>query len=264
LKAFSTTLRQAFEEVFATAASHNPEHIIFSYSGHGGFADGGLFEGYVTPADSAQLFQGLGRKVSLMNFGGNCVEGKYDLLAHMKDFGDYIIASDLPVKGVASFGDDEEARKRYLETRAELDDTTRLEVLMMDRMPIRDAVVTLLDGWVEIWNSAKQAIVADKVEQTKAVFDLAEVQPFATALKSAWAAADSSTRASAVKSSSEATCDVDVYARTLGADEAWEALRFKYVSTQDLFKWEVHRGGLGFNYVNRYNLPCDFTAVQDL
>jgi hypothetical protein len=263
LPGFSTILRDAFSEVFARAASHNPEHILFSYSGHGGYANGGLFEGYVTPADSAQLFQGLGRKVSLMNFGGNCVEGKYDLLAHMKDFADYIIASDLPVEGVATFGDDDEARQRYLKTRAELDDTTRLEVLMMDRMPIRDAAIALLDGWVEIWGTAKAAIAAGEIEQTKAAFDLAEVQPFATALKSAWAAADASTQSSAVKSSSEAKCDVDVYARTLGATDAWTALRFKFVSTQDLFQWEVGRGGLGFNYVSGYGPPCDFSAVQE-
>merc|ERR1719258_549940 len=140
---------------------------------------------------------------------------------------------DLPVEGVATFGDDDDARQRYLKTRAELDDTTRLEVLMMDRMPIRDAAVALLDGWVEIWNSAKAAIAAGEIEQTKSVFDLAKVQPFATALKSAWGAADSSTRASAVKSSSEAKCDVDVYARTLGAAEAWEALRFKFGRGQE-------------------------------
>jgi hypothetical protein len=198
-----------------------------------------------------------------MNFGGNCVEGKFDLLAHMKDFADYIIASDLPVEGVATFGDDDEARKRYLETRAELDDTTRLEVLMTDRMPIRDAVVALLDGWVEIWNSAKAAIAAGEIEQTKAAFDLAEVQPFATALQTAWGEADPSIRATAVKSSSQAKCDVDVYARTLGADAAWEALRFKFVSTQDIFPWDVHRGGLGFNYVKGFGGPCDFSAVQD-
>merc|ERR1719171_555740 len=262
METYSDTLSKAFEGVFAHAASLNPEHILFSYSGHGGFANGGLFEGFVSPADSARLFRGLGRKVSLMNFGGNCVEGKFDLLAHMKDFADYIMASDLPVKGIANFGDDEEARKMYLETRAELDDTTRLEVLMKDRMPIREAAVALLDGWVEIWDSAKAAIAAGEIEQTKSVFDLAKVQPFATALKSAWAAADSSTRTSAVKSSSEAKCDVDVYARTLGAAEAWEALRFKFVSTQDLFQWDVHHGGLGFNYVNGYGSPCDFTAVQ--
>merc|ERR1719171_624951 len=79
----------------------------------------------------------------------------------------------------------------------------------MDRMPIRDAAIALLDGWVEIWGTAKAAIAAGEIEQTKAAFDLAEVQPFATALKSAWAAADASTRSSAVKSSSEAKCDVD-------------------------------------------------------
>merc|ERR1719247_2379198 len=107
---------------------------------------------------------------------------------------DYIMASDLPVKGIANFGDDEEARKMYLETRAELDDTTRLEVLMMDRMPIRDAAVALLDGWIEIWNTAKAQIVAEKLEQTKAAFDLAEVPNFQTALTAAWDAADSQTR----------------------------------------------------------------------
>jgi hypothetical protein len=261
LTAFSATLRGAFEEVFARAASLGPEHLLFSYSGHGGYADGGLFEGYVKPADSAALLSGLGRKVSLMNFGGNCVEGKYDLLAHMKDFADYIIASDLPVKGIANF-DDDEARQRYLEVRAELDDTTRLEVLMKDRMPIRDAAVALLDGWVEIWGTAKAAIAAGEIEQTKSAFDLAKVQPFAAALQSAWASADSSTRATAVDSSSAAYCDVDVYARSLGMDAAWEDLRFKFVSTEDFFPWEVRRGGLGFNYVSGFSGPCDFSAVQ--
>merc|ERR1719506_1331373 len=262
LPAFSATLTEAFEEVFARAASPNPENILFSYSGHGGFANGGLFEGFVSPADSARLFRGLGRKVSLMNFGGNCVEGKFDLLAHMKDFADYIMASDLPVKGIANFGDDEEARKMYLEARAELDDTTRLEVLMMDRMPIRDAAVALLDGWIKIWNTAKAQIVAEKLEQTKAAFDLAEVPNFQTALTAAWDAADSQTRMDVMKASTKAECDVDVYARTLGAPEAFEKLRFKFVSTQDLFDWEVSRGGLGFNYADGFSGPCDFSAVQ--
>jgi hypothetical protein len=262
METYSDTLSKAFEGVFAHAASLNPEHILFSYSGHGGFANGGLFEGFVSPADSARLFRGLGRKVSLMNFGGNCVEGKFDLLAHMKDFADYIMASDLPVKGIANFGDDEEARKMYLETRAELDDTTRLEVLMMDRMPIRDAAVALLDGWIKIWNTAKAQIVAEKLEQTKAAFDLAEVPNFQTALTAAWDAADSQTRMDVMVASTKAECDVDVYARTLGAPEAFEKLRFKFVSTQDLFDWEVNRGGLGFNYADGFSGPCDFSAVQ--
>ena len=40
------------------------------------------------------------------------------------------------------------------------------QVLMMDRMPIRDAAVALLDGWIEIWNTAKAQIVAEKLEQS--------------------------------------------------------------------------------------------------
>jgi len=266
----SAVLRDAFKEVFALAYARNPEHVVFTYSGHGGQANGGLFEGWLRPEDSAAVLGGLPKPLSLMNFGGNCVEGRYNMLAHMEPFGEYVIASDLQVTGVSKHDSDEEMKK-HMAMRAKYDDLHYLETLLLDRMPIRDAALAMLAAWEKIWGSAKPAYEAEKLKQSKALFDLAQMKPFRTALRAGWAGCADQAKATAAMEAAQ--CDVQTYVDALGSPDAvaaWKALRIGFVSTMDFFPWDYDTYGLGFNFesyevvgnIVRGAPPCDVAAVQ--
>merc|ERR1719375_2422384 len=66
----------------------------------------------------------------------------------------------------------------------------------------------------------------------------------------AWATASKDVRHKVTQAVKDSMCDVRVFGKSIGSskcDAAFLALRIGYVSTADMFKWDVTTNGLGFN-----------------
>eukprot|EP00929_Paragymnodinium_shiwhaense_P113660 TRINITY_DN81956_c0_g1_i1.p1 TRINITY_DN81956_c0_g1~~TRINITY_DN81956_c0_g1_i1.p1 ORF type:complete len:555 (+),score=62.86 TRINITY_DN81956_c0_g1_i1:98-1762(+) len=242
--------------------SRQAEHYGLAYSGHGSRADGSLFEGVVHRDDATAALQAANvesSKFAIMNFGGNCVEGRWNMLAAMGPFANLIIASDLPVQGVSP--KDNGRLKQYMKLHKRYDALSYMHELLQQRLAPEDIARSLLKGRQQMWEFCKAEVESQALRQSVSVFAMNNFGTFRQQLQSAWATGD---RHGAILATEATACDLRAFSRALGgeaADAAFLALRTDYVSTANIFTWKKLTEGLGFNFLGWKGPPCDIAPA---
>jgi hypothetical protein len=290
----SAYLKNAFAKVFAKTqhlADDDNSRIGITYSGHGGTADGSLFAGVVNAADAVSLLQGLVHarsKFSMFNFGTNCQEGRWNMLASMHPFADHILASDLNVGGLEKSNPQDEIK--HVKAKAKLDDVVIIKLAAEKRQPIEKMVSDIIEKRRELWLGAmKKAITKQRLRQSIAAFETSKFPGFASSLKAAYQELPMAQQEE-VKARAEASeCDVLTVVHYMDSavvesnllqedngtgltsnssdigslEKSFLALRSDYASTQSLFKWTPATYGLGFNFLGSkdHDSRCDLEAA---
>jgi hypothetical protein len=199
---------------------------------------------------------------SLFNYGGNCVEGKWNMLAAMHPFTEFIIASDLPVNGVQPR--DESKFQEFMKLHKKFDPISHMKDLLKERPPPDQLGRGLLAGRRKIWEFCEGAIQEQHLKQSMALFDMRQFPGFQQGLERDWAAASAEKRRSSIQAADRTMCDIRAFGKELGGsslDGEFLALRVDYVSTADMFDWKVATEGLGFNFLGWKSPPCDIAPA---
>jgi len=257
----SSWLAGKFSEILEIVYKRNGLHYGLSFAGHGSTADGALFEGLISATDTKVALKTVAhKKLSLINFGGNCVEGKWNNLEVLKDFGDYVIASDLTVNGVQI--EDTERQQEYLRLHSQFTPPSHMLLLLKDQLSPQDLGQGLLNGQRKLWEFGTSAIKRTKLKQSMALYDMRNFQQLRAAMTEAWGAASTDVRSKVTQAVKDSMCDVRAFGKSMGSskvDATFLALRIGYVSTADMFKWDVVTNGLGFNFLGWQAPPCDMS-----
>lgn len=247
--------------------THGAQHYGLAYSGHGSRADGSLFEGMVQVEDAKTALSSTatgGNKFALMNFGGNCVESRWNMLSAMQPFTDYLIASDLLVKGVQP--QDPARIKAYMKLRSEYDPLSYMKKLLETRPSPEVLATDLLQGRRKLWEYCQNEVASRQLRQSTALFDMAKFPALEAAIQQTWSSSSSQAQNDAVREAESAKymCDVRAFSKALGGsalDDDFLAVRIGYVSTSDMFQWETETQGVGFNYLGWKEPPCDIAPA---
>jgi hypothetical protein len=258
--ALSAWLAAQFSVILGIAQKRKGKHYGLSFAGHGSTADGALFEGMISPKDTRTALKTMVEdKFALINFGGNCVEGKWNNLEVLREFGDYVIASDLNVNGLTV---DKKIEQEYLRLHAQFTAPNHMLYLLKDQLSPENLGAGLLEGQRKLWEFGASAIEQEKLKQSMALYDMQKFQPLRSSLKEAWQSASTDVRNDALHVN--AMCDVRAFGKAIGGstvDAAFLALRVGYVSTADMFTWDVATSGLGFNFLGWNEPPCDIAPA---
>lgn len=266
----SAWLANAFTKVFATIKEKEPnaEHFGLSYQGHGSTADGSLFEGALNAGDAAKVLKGalgpkpFGAKFALLNFGGNCNEGKWNMLAALHWSAEWITASDLPVGGLDSSSLSSKELTAMAEARTRLNDPAILMRSAEEQKSIEQIVKDLINGRKELWaESWKPLIKKQNLAQSISGYKTNDFPAFAQALKKAYKDATTEKQEEFVKTIEKSSCDVLTGVRVLepSLEAKFQAVVTMYASTKEMTKdkWKVDTNGLGFNFLGWKGPPCD-------
>lgn len=264
----SSFLAKHADEALRMVHARNGTHTGLSYSGHGSRADGSLFEGVILAQDvGIALQRATGQhRFSLIDFGGNCAEGRWNNLEIMQPFTKYLIASDLKVGGLTLPGADEDDAhiKEYLRLHALYTSTNHRLTLLQGQPTMSELGAGLLDGERKLWDFEQTTIATHQSKQSKALFDMDSFLDLHTAMEGAWSAASVDERSAAVRNSSTSMCDVRNFSNQLGGtvlETAYLTMRVNYISTANMFQWDKVTHGLGFNYLGFHEPPCDISPA---
>lgn len=271
----SKYLLNAFDRIFAKIIERAPraKHFALTYSGHGASADGALFEGILQKSDSATWLKsvtGTTGRLAIMNFGGNCAEGRWNMVAHLHPYADWIIASDLKVGGVAL--NDEENTMETVHARERLSDVTILKQAGEARASVLSMVEQVVQArvklWKEVWNAP---IKRQKLRQSIAAYHGPDFPAFQKALRLGYAELPIARRKEWEERVEDAECDVLAAARLLAEmapssstselEKSFKTMRPMFASTSGMVDWEVQLHGLGFNFNGWKGPPCDFKTA---
>jgi len=254
--------------------------VALTYTGHGASADGSLFEGSIGPADAAELLsyvtgvggaQGLDLgRLSVLNFGGNCAEGRWKMIDWLHPFAEWITASDLKVGGLNLTSLSQEEMTSVTQAQGELDDLAVFKQACEARTPVEDMLHQMVEARENLWTGVLSGPITDqKLRQTIAVFATEKFEPFAHELREAYHHLMPSQRTDFEQEVTTAECDVKVAAEALDGggsagslQGAFLELRPIFGSTKELFQWDVETNGLGFNLLGwKGDGGCDFASA---
>lgn len=249
-------------------------HIGLTYSGHGGDADGSLFNGVVNSPNAVSLLKSLvdaGGRFSMFNFGTNCQEGFWAMLAAMHPFADWILASELKVGGLNG-GQDPAEDMRHIKAKEKLSDVAVLKRTMEARQTPKQAVAEIVKARGQLWSGAmEQALTRQKLKQSVSAFAAPKFPAFAAAMKSALEDKLSDAKQQELQTFAENhQCDVLSVAKFIDSvpegmflqqksktilskgagplEKLFRAFRPDYVSTRSLFTWDKVTHGFVFNH----------------
>jgi len=290
----SSFLKDAFSRIFDEMHKlAGPQaYIGLTYSGHGGLADGSLFAGALKPEDTVKLLQHAtagnqsNGKLSLLNFGGNCNEGRWNMLETLHPFANWILASDLEVGGLAVNASRSSA---MVQAMLHLRDVETLKGGAETRASPRDAVKQVVNARRQLWEGEQRSdIIHQRLRQSLSGFKTASFVGFKEALSRAFRDMSGDIAYLFSNYVKDASCDVLVALRLLdtsfsedsGPADAtinlvrrqgkterhksgslelqFQALRSFYASTKTLFAWDKDTNGLMFNSKQQ---KCDFTGA---
>jgi len=271
----SKFLLSAFDRIFAKIRESVPraEHFALTYSGHGASADGSLFEGVLQKRDSATWLKsvtGMTGRLAMLNFGGNCAEGRWNMVAHLHPYADWIIASDLKVGGVAL--NDEENTMETVHARERLSDVTILKQAGEAKSSVLSMVEQVVQARVKLWKEVwKAPIKRQKLRQSIAAYHGPDFPAFQKALRLGYAELPIARRKEWEERVEDAECDVLAAARLLAEmapssstselEKSFKTMRPMFASTSGMVDWEVQLHGLGFNFNGWKGPPCDFKTA---
>lgn len=269
-KKLSAWIAEAFTKVFAKIKEEEPqaENFGMSYQGHGSMADGSLFEGALNSADAASVLQGaigaqpFGAKFGLLNFGGNCNEGKWNMLAGLHWAAHWITASDLEVGGLNTSSLNGMEMQAMAEARSRLNDGAILMRSVQKRKSLEQIVKELINGRKQLWKESWQPLIEKQnLAQSISGYKTDAFPAFAEALKKKYKNAPAEKRKGFIKAIEEADCDVLTGVRALdpSLETQFRAAVPLYASTKKMTKekWKTDTNGLGFNFLGYRGPPCD-------
>jgi hypothetical protein len=235
------------------------------------------------PEDTARLNMG---RLAMLNFGTNCAEGRWDMLAALYPFAEWILASDLNVGGgEPARSAPQDVKMKLLDRKKELEDSTVLMQTTATKMPMRSVVQKLVLSrrkiWEEVW---RESIKILQLAQTIAAYEAANVPPFQTSLIAAYRELRPSQRLAFESHVEAATCDVLEASRfldqptssaasflsgsskhlsTVSRHQHGSSLEDKFLAMRPFFErteW-APVNGLGFNFVGWHAPPCDIKSA---
>jgi len=291
---FSDFLRGAFNQIFAKINSvAGPDaYKGLTYSGHGGLADGSLFEGALLPEDAAAVLQGAtrdssGGKLALLNFGTNCEEGHWNMLEALHPFADWILASDLNVGGL---NDPHSNESSLVAAMVHLQDVAVLKRAMEKRTEPSDAVAQIVNARLQLWQGEeRKPIIQQHLRQSLSGFKSSSFPDLKNKSSAALRMLPAEVSLMFGNYVQNASCDVLAALRLLDAtgsaignpsnfsaqwllrgdamthqtrrpgplELSFQSLRVFYASTKPLFEWDKEKNGLGFNR-DFHTGRCDF------
>lgn len=268
-KKLSAWLGDAFIKIFAKIKEEEPsaEHFGMSYNGHGSTADGSLFEGSLNVDDAAEVLRSavgkepFGTRFGLLNFGGNCNEGKWNMLASLHWAAHWITASDLKVGGVNTSSSNQVQRQAMTEATQRLNDAAVLMRSVEDQKSLEEIVKDLAQARKQLWAEGwKPFIEKQNLRQSISGYKTDEFPAFAKALYKDYNDASLEKQKKFVKVIEKADCDVLTGARVLNPslEDRFRKVVPIYESTEDMISsepWTTH--GLGFNFLGWKGPPCD-------
>lgn len=273
----STYLSDKFEQFFQLIRKEGSEHTGLSYSGHGARADGSLFQGLVMKQDAQALLQSVtsalpGARLAFLNFGTNCAEGRWNMLAAMRPYADWILASDLDVGGIHRG----KGSPQQIDAQQELQASAVLQRVMLDRVSIPDAVKAIVNARGQLWNEVLKAdIDAQETAQTLGAFDTSHVAPFQHHLIESYTSLPEAQRRPFEQHIEDHQCDILEAARFLDAQKSSSSflqkgklngtfLQADFESMRPYFASTAYAttGGLGFNFAGYHRPPCDIGAAM--
>jgi len=280
----STFLREAFQEILHLANQRAPDakYVTLTYSGHGARADGALFQGAVSVSDTSTLLQNFTQvlstktsaespRISLLNFGGNCAEARWNMLHELHAFADWIVASDLDVGGFQMTP--EESKTADMSLIKKLGDLKTIKNGAEAGESINQIAASIVRAKGELWEKVYQPTISrQKLPQSISAFKSFEsFPPLEAALRTSYSQTASADAFD--KGASDAMCDVFSFlsmAEIHGAERSVElvnlfkALRPEYSSTQSMVsEWPSKSNGLGFNWRGWKEPPCDLQPITN-
>lgn len=269
-KKLSAWMADAFAKVFAKIKEKEPQakHFGMSYQGHGSMADGSLFEGSLSSADAGKVLRGaigaqpFGTKLGLLNFGGNCNEGKWNMLAALHWSTHWITASDLEVGGLNTSSLNNMETQAMAEARSRLNDGAILMRSVQERKSLEQIVKDLINGRKQLWTESWQPLIEKQnLAQSISAYKTDAFPAFAEALKTEYNNAPAKKREEFVKTIEKSDCDVLSGIRVLNPslETQFRAVVNLYASTKEMTKekWKTDTNGLGFNFLGYRGPPCD-------
>lgn len=264
----STWFANKFKEVLAIAAKRNAQNWGLTYAGHGARANGALFEGMIYKEDAQAVLTKAtaGKKAAFLNFGGNCAEGKWNMVQALHPYADYIVASDLLVTGVNGVPRDKIGP--YMSLKSKNEELRVIQPLMQARTSIEKVLGTLLAKRQEIWAFVKEEIAKNKLKQSKSLYKCSAFPPLKSALEIKWNALMPDARFKIEETTEKARCDAKVFVKEVGGKDPnflrlYTDFRIQYIDTSAYFKWDVATQGFSFNFMGYKAPPCDISAFGE-
>lgn len=232
----SHLLREAFLQFFATIVSDTPsQHYGILYSGHGS-GNGGLFENQINPTDSQWLLENvtslIGKKIDFLDLGGNCSEGKTNVVSNFYPYFDYILASDLLV---GNYDFDNWTIEKYNQTQPDY----QYPIIMTPDKTIRDGLSQILDLFRLRWEYSRNNMIAGQVKQSVSLFKADAFEPLAYSVRQELTALPSDL--------SNYNYDLFTYVKSLSRSDMesqFLSFRIEYRSNKDFFPWDIDTNGL--------------------
>lgn len=267
-KKLSAWMGDAFADVFAKIKEEEPsaDHFGMSYNGHGSTADGSLFEGSLSAHDAAEVLRGaigkkpFGTKFGLLNFGGNCNEGKWNMLAGLHWAAHWITASDLEVGGLNTSSSNQVEKRAMAEASQRLNDAAVLMRAVEDQKSLEKIVEDLVDARKQLWAEGwKPLIEKQNLKQSISGYKTDEFPAFAEALYKEYNNAPAEKQKEFVKVIEKNNCDVLTGIRVLNPslEDKFRAVIPMYASTKEMISTTWTTNGLGFNFLGWKGPPCD-------
>eukprot|EP00931_Biecheleriopsis_adriatica_P027622 TRINITY_DN16591_c0_g1_i1.p1 TRINITY_DN16591_c0_g1~~TRINITY_DN16591_c0_g1_i1.p1 ORF type:complete len:623 (+),score=91.91 TRINITY_DN16591_c0_g1_i1:221-1870(+) len=262
-KALSVWMANTFKEIFEFLLDFNATHTGFAYFGHGSSANGALFEDYINTEDAQPLLASVTakKKFTLINFGGNCIEGKWNMAQALYPYTDFILASDLLVGGWQP-----PPTSAYLEYNKKFKIENYFMELVERRLSPAELGAELLVGKRKVWEYCRKEMTAQKAKQSLSFFSTAFFPNLQHTVQSAWESMSQADQEGLIQSTEAAFCDVFAFCKEIDAAEAYNNFRTGYVDTSDFFDWNsgttkqrmYHTSkGFGFNFKGWNKKKCN-------
>jgi hypothetical protein len=229
----SHLISKAFMQIFEVMVKDTPsQHYGLRYSGHN--SNGGLFENEIHPNDARWLFESvtalLGRKIDFLDMGGNCSEGKMNVLTNFYPYFDYMMASDLPVGGYQ-----EDPGINYNDFNVDY----QYPLIVTPDKTLKEGLTGILDLTYSRWDNSRIYMVPNKVMQSISLYDMREYETMAVLTYEAL---------TTVNSYTGPDFDLYHYIKSLDNHEVMESqfflLRIGYRSNKGFFEWYYDTNGL--------------------
>lgn len=265
LSAFLLNAFKQFVDKIQERVTH-AEHAGLTYTGHGAAADGSLFEGTLDREDAVSFLQYMigaeGReRLSLLNFGGNCAEGRWNMVANLHPYAEWITGSDLLVGGVEYT--DEENNQELVNAMERLRDVALLKRSVEAQESMTELVETLKNGRQETWDTIwKGPIKRQKLQQTFAAYNGPNFEPLQSAFRTSYLKLSGEQRDAFQSNVEQVRCDVLDGLRFI--DNALsEHLETSFLDFRPVFARTEYAvtNGLGFNYLGWKEPPCDIKTA---
>jgi len=238
-----------------------------------------LFEGVIVKKDAVELLgsttKQLGKTLGVMNFGGNCAEGRWKMLETTHPFATMITASDLPVGGWNRthhqiWKDNKTHSQHVTKEKARLSSLNILKEGAEAGKGLGVVLDEVLEGRRAYWKLMRKEIKRTKIMQSLSLYRSSEFMALRNNTRATVANLTDDQKTAAKNATEAHRCDVQHFLAAMPTTAnaslvgKFQQLRSKYVSTKEFTDWKVDTNGLGFNFVGWNEPPCELSESVGL